>query len=1523
MPPFPLRERLEFDRGHSMKHFLANAYHGIDFIATRDRSAVGGSRWSFKRCDQDDIAVTFVPYRLPLRPFFTNVFGQLDFKQHMDSSTISSSWLSMKSGAITYQPKDGSFYLSVPSAVWKDRAVRGEIFEADVSFSRFQREGQGGTTQNYSLRVHDIWRLSEHDLPMNDTAYECDLNPGLGMNSAYLDRYVHSGSDSLAFVKYPEHLVPTRDRASADGARYTFKDARLADTDPFQDPSVIWPTATARGRQKKFQCHLFGEISKVVELERQNSVAVELRCPVGITCAAGDLFREQLRVLRHLVDEDCQDATGTCAASWFGLDTDVQEGHSLSDTFWVYCVPDRAKKYSDLVLTLKAGLSIDLDVGFQRFDMASDDDVSLKLDDFVDSTQPTLSRCLLHKDFAPTRDRSDGKFDVFTYKFLETEVEATAYTRGELEPLWMTAFGEVESAERGSSAYIKFRCPKNVKCSVKQVYKQQIARLSDLLSEENSELGGGVVSSWFKDDATPEDDCFYISVDDIDPPEWYCEALSPGDLLVAWVGIQRKDCPRPTGDLGREYKLNALYFESVLANTVDGAAAEYKPLNANLTLTIMLARMLANGPATVALAEYDKDFVAIRQASIDGGSLFAFKAMPERDQGDDYGTKASLRTYVGSVFGEVANIYTVSDGLCILQFKLPSNATCALTELWDKQWGVLGSILSQDEAFTCGNVGSSFFDYSAVFPSMFPAPGSFYVRAQWSHGMRRRLTSNKFVIARVAFLRFHNDGDGGGHGKGGIITWSCAGSRRNESVTSLPGDPPIHATTMSEWTAGFAPVRGPHFIAFPSTSMLRKIRDDPAGSLALAKYQEDFVAVRRQSEGKECVFSFQDCRDMLLNPDSDRRWAQPRHSSLAYGEIKKVYRMREEGKFCILLTCPTNGTCDAMDMFQKQLRSLKKILDMDKLEMVPVFILLLRIVARSDAEYSQGTSWCRGLTAFRRTRACASGRVLLCADTPWEANEYEDMFFRNDPVGKLLECRLWIKRSQASVGEVIEKAYEINVFASTLHREDCGCVPEKGANYVCDMPEGSTCRMALGAVEYGVDFAAIREGSYPGGSEFYFAEDERLSTMSDIQGGLGLRINIVVGEIEKISGVATCSLGPACDVLCVKIKPPSNSNCEGYGAYFMQLEQLRKILNVDFDNGATRPVGVSWFDASREFEGWGPQKDCFYVRIILVSRAVTYFPQVFVRDTMDDRTDRLVSLQPGTCVAFCGTMSRLDEEMDNTRNYFIWALEFLPGEFPRPCEAGVCGLTMTKATRPSNEPRLILPSPPFTMPPLLGKIRTMGRGALAFALYEKDFFATRDSSCGDHEFHTFKGLDEWWDAGERRKESPRFSPFLFGEIRDVYEVLTRLGGRPDWNITGMPQICDLQRTRDIYETDLIFGEHFEQGQPGEVVSSWFDGVLAGNGPIETIQVSCYAPSPKHMELLRDHYMTADCRGQLLSCTAMLDRSNCLLDGEIKKAYEMWAVRLDIQKPEALARVSSEYTCDFYPDGTCSFCVEGR
>ncbi|KAJ7709266.1 hypothetical protein B0H16DRAFT_1481051 [Mycena metata] len=226
-------------------------------------------------------------------------------------------------------------------------------------------------------------------------------------------------------------------------------------------------------------------------------------------------------------------------------------------------------------------------------------------------------------------------------------------------------------------------------------------------------------------------------------------------------------------------------------------------------------------------------------------------------------------------------------------------------------------------------------------------------------------------------------------------------------------------------------------------------------------------------------------------------------------------------------------------------------------------------------------------------------------------------------------------------------------------------------------------RMALATVKYGIDFAALRESSTDGGCNFCFVEEDDVLAGWDHQPSRIVQINVLVGEVDWVST----------PVFCVRVCAPSTSACEGKQVYREQMKLLGAI--IDTDSGA---VGDSWFDVGACFEGGGPKDDCFYL---------------LFRDCHADRSERVKALMPGETIAFYCTMERVNKHTVDTRNYCLWALDCQRGEFPAALS--------------------------------FGGVRALGADALAFTKYERDFFATRESTCspGAMNYHTFKALGNY------------------------------------------------------------------------------------------------------------------------------------------------------------------------------------
>ncbi|KAJ7042239.1 hypothetical protein C8F04DRAFT_1252216 [Mycena alexandri] len=192
--------------------------------------------------------------------------------------------------------------------------------------------------------------------------------------------------------------------------------------------------------------------------------------------------------------------------------------------------------------------------------------------------------------------------------------------------------------------------------------------------------------------------------------------------------------------------------------------------------------------------------------------------------------------------------------------------------------------------------------------------------------------------------------------------------------------------------------------------------------------------------------------------------------------------------------------------------------------------------------------------------------------------------------------------------------------------------------------------LSLTAVEYGTHFAAVRQGTCIGGSEYLFIENSSLSPYPEYRGTLSVRISILVGEIAFVSESLPCSLDSDFQVLCIKIKAPANCASEGLKVYEDQLQRLEKIIRGDAHGAET--VGDSWFDMRTHFVNCGPEPGCFYV---------------LLRDNGGERIDRVRGFAPGTTVAFCCTMRRTDRDIDTSRNYYMYGIDFQEGDFPEKC----------------------------------------------------------------------------------------------------------------------------------------------------------------------------------------------------------------------------------------------------------------
>jgi hypothetical protein len=84
------------------------------------------------------------------------------------------------------------------------------------------------------------------------------------MTTPYLLDYQQRGAHCLAFAKYADDFLPTRDRSLAGGDLFTFK---VANADVRM--SEIWPAdGDSRCKLRRFQCLAFGEVGSMTRLVR-------------------------------------------------------------------------------------------------------------------------------------------------------------------------------------------------------------------------------------------------------------------------------------------------------------------------------------------------------------------------------------------------------------------------------------------------------------------------------------------------------------------------------------------------------------------------------------------------------------------------------------------------------------------------------------------------------------------------------------------------------------------------------------------------------------------------------------------------------------------------------------------------------------------------------------------------------------------------------------------------------------------------------------------------------------------------------------------------------------------------------------------------------------------------------------------------------------------------------------------------------------------------------------------------------
>jgi hypothetical protein len=68
--------------------------------------------------------------------------------------------------------------------------------------------------------------------------------------------------------------------------------------------------------------------------------------------------------------------------------------------------------------------------------------------------------------------------------------------------------------------------------------------------------------------------------------------------------------------------------------------------------------------------------------------------------------------------------------------------------------------------------------------------------------------------------------------------------------------------------------------------------------------------------------------------------------------------------------------------------------------------------------------------------------------------------------------------------------------------------------------------------------------------------------------------------------------------VCVRLRPPTDANCQTAFVYFSQLKVLQDVMSVDMDYYGGTPK-ESWFDVRDKCSDWVAKDNCFYVSTVV------------------------------------------------------------------------------------------------------------------------------------------------------------------------------------------------------------------------------------------------------------------------------------------------------------------------------------
>ncbi|KAJ7136472.1 hypothetical protein C8R43DRAFT_955699 [Mycena crocata] len=261
--------------------------------------------------------------------------------------------------------------------------LAGDTILAECTLYRFEFEHcTERHWRGYSLVVNRVQRLEIADC--NDEA-----SP----------RYKKAGSKALAFSKHRVDFEATRDCSVDGGSLFTYKTIGPPST------AESGPSATHRGKLECYETVLFGEVvmasfeASFFHLSPLDTgeAKIILRRPTTASCAAREVYDEQLKALENVVkDEEIEGSVRTwfdCAELYAAL------GEKLQGCFEVYTYPTTGADVAWLGNILVPGKCVAMTAGLQRIDYldkASDGPgkkvFSVVLDDVIDLLEEDIPR---------------------------------------------------------------------------------------------------------------------------------------------------------------------------------------------------------------------------------------------------------------------------------------------------------------------------------------------------------------------------------------------------------------------------------------------------------------------------------------------------------------------------------------------------------------------------------------------------------------------------------------------------------------------------------------------------------------------------------------------------------------------------------------------------------------------------------------------------------------------------------------------------------------------------------------------------------------------------------------------------------------------------------------------------------------------------------------------------------------------------------------------------------------------------